>query len=284
MLNNEIAFVNGKSSRDFGVFLIDGNIFDYPTREVEYLDVPGRSGSLTIDKGRWNNIDITYTFAAYDKDAPTKLNAWKEYLLANQGYQKIETSVEPDIYRQGVLKSASSPQISMVGGGGYVEVTFSCMPQKWLKEGADEATTLTNGLLIKNPTNFDAKPLLNIKASQVGAIIRVQNYLYDKIDGDEWLIADSNIKINTTEQMWIDCETCDAFDFNDHINYNSYVELTDPLIPTQVPNEFPVICGQSKWMQHPVFLRRQIYDAETRTRVYISNFSRADMYPRWWTI
>lgn len=273
MLNNEIAFVNGKSSRDFGVFLIDGNIFDYPTREVEYLDVPGRSGSLTIDKGRWNNIDITYTFAAYDKDAPTKLNAWKEYLLANQGYQKIETSVESDIYRQGVLKSASSPQISMVGGGGYVEVTFSCMPQKWLKYDDTDLIVLSNGLQIYNPTNFDARPLLQVKASQSGGGITFLNYLFDRAASEYTYIGIGQLQINTTDNIWIDCDTGDAYSGSD--NYNSKVAVF---------HDFPMILGQSKASQYSNPFSRSNTDRESLTVIQIDNTVTAKMYPRWWTL
>ena len=282
-LNKEIAVINGKDSRDFGIYLIDGNIFDYPKREIEYLTVPGRSGSLTIDKGRWENIDITYTFAAYD-NAVSRLNAWKEYLLAALGYTRIETSVEPEIYRKGILKSATSPQLSMMGGGGTIEVTYNCMPQKWLKEndGVDEEITLTNNMYINNPTNFDAKPLLYLKAGQVGATVSFLNNLYDKTDDDYYLIAESILKVNTTDRIWIDCETCDAF--YDDTNYNAYVELVDdPYNPSAV-QDFPVISGQSKHMQHPNFLRRQIYDASVTTRILIGDFTYAQMYPRWWKL
>ena len=282
-LNKEIAVINGRDSRDFGIYLIDGNIFDYPKREVEYLTVPGRSGSLTIDKGRWENIDMTYTFAAYT-DAVPKLNAWKEFLLASVGYSRIDTSIEPEIYRMGVLKSATSPKLSMTGGGGTIDVTFSCMPQKWLKadNDNDEYIQLTNNMTVINPTNFDAKPLLSLTASQVGATIQFLNYLHDKTDDDYYLIAESIMKVNTTHSIWIDCETCDAFDGD--TNYNAYVELVDDPLVASIDEDFPIISGQSKHMQHPNFLRRQIYDTETSTRILVSNFSTAYMYPRWWTL
>ena len=277
MLNNEIAYINGKSSQDFGVFLIDGNIFDFPKRDVEFLNVPGRSGSLTIDKGRWDNIDITYTFATYDKDAPTKLNAWKDFLLTNTGYLKIETSVEPDIYREGVYKGASSPRVSMLGGGGYMDVTFNCMPQKWLKGNYefDDRIVIQNNLIVRNPTNFDAKPLIRLEASSNDAYVQFDNILFDKVDEDEYLLSRSKLKITITNGMWIDCETGDAF--MENTPYTPYVQLASG-------TEFPVISGQGKIMQHPLFLRRQITDTEIYTKITISDMETIYMFPRWWTI
>ena len=65
-LNNEYLVINGRDSRDFGIYLIDGNIFDYTIREYESYQVPGRNGDVTIDKGRWKNISVTFKCAAYD--------------------------------------------------------------------------------------------------------------------------------------------------------------------------------------------------------------------------
>lgn len=277
MLNNEIAYINGKSSRDFGVFLIDGNIFDFPKRDVEFLNVPGRSGSLTIDKGRWDNIDITYTFATYDKDAPTKLNAWKDFLLANTGYQKIETSVEPDVYRQGVYKGASSPRISMLGGGGYMDVTFSCMPQKWLKANSedDDRIDIANNLTLRNPTNYDARPLLNVSAGDGGGYVQFDNYVHDNTTNTDYRIARSKLTITATNNMWIDCETGDAF--KGTTVYTPYVQLTEG-------SGFPVISGQSKAIEDPSDFRKYITDSYTYTLINISNISTVYMFPRWWTI
>jgi phage-related protein len=277
MLNNEIAYINGKSSRDFGVFLIDGNIFDFPKRDVEFLNVPGRSGSLTIDKGRWDNIDITYTFATYGKDAPTKLNAWKDFLLTNTGYLKIETSVEPNIYREGVYKGASSPRVSMLGGGGYMDVTFSCMPQKWLKANCedDDRIDITNNLMLRNPTNYDARPLLNVSAGNGGGYVQFDNYVHDNIANTDYRIARSKLTITVTNNMWIDCETGDAF--KGTTVYTPYVQLTEG-------SGFPVISGQSKVMQNSSDLRSYITDSYTYTLINISNISTVYMFPRWWTI
>ena len=40
MFNNEIAVISGRNSQDYGVYLINGNIFDKPKRVVEYISVP----------------------------------------------------------------------------------------------------------------------------------------------------------------------------------------------------------------------------------------------------
>ena len=275
MFNNEIAVINGRDSRDFGVYLIDGNIFDAPQREVEYVTIPGRSGSLTIDKGRWENIDITYTFAAYD-NAIVRLNGWKNYLQANAGYQRIENSLESGLYRQGVLKNIASPKMSMQGGGGYIEVTFSCMPQKWYVDDTVEQIILSHNKQISNPTNFDAKPLLLVTASQVGEAVAFQNYIYDKAAGTSTFVNSGGVQVNTLDPIWIDCESGNAYD--NGINYNSYIAVI---------NDFPVILGQSKIVQNSGLSSNKSSDTESYTVIKFDSATSGIsviMYPRWWTL
>ena len=51
-LNNQYVVINGRDSRDFGIYVIDGNIFDFAIRDFETYQVPGRTGDLTFDHGR----------------------------------------------------------------------------------------------------------------------------------------------------------------------------------------------------------------------------------------
>lgn len=275
MFNNEIAVINSRDSRDFGVYLIDGNIFDVPKREVEYVNIPGRSGSLTIDKGRWDNIDITYTFAAYD-NAIVRLNGWKNYLQANTGYQRIENSLEPGLYRQGVLKSIASPKMSMHGGGGYMEVTFSCMPQKWFDEDTVETISLAHNKQLRNPTNFDAKPLLQVTASEVGEALWFQNYIYNKADGTSTFVVSGGVQINTLDTLWVDCESGNAY--KDGVNRNADISVIV---------DFPMILGQSRMLQDSGYPSEKTCDTESYTVLKkdtsASGIS-ALIYPRWWTL
>ena len=58
-MKNFIIF-NGQSLRDFGVYISGLNTYNAPSRDVDSVKVPGRNGTLTMDNGRYNNINVTY--------------------------------------------------------------------------------------------------------------------------------------------------------------------------------------------------------------------------------
>lgn len=291
MFNNEIAIINGKNSQDYGVYLINGNIFDKPKRVVEYVSVPGRSGDLTIDKDRWENIDITYTFAAYD-NAIERLQGWIAFLNANTGYQTIETSLEPEIFRQGVLREISSPQVSMTGGG-YVDVVFNCKPQKWLRDNpfmnvrpSGSGSLVTTR--VDNPTKYDARPLLRVKkyvnAASTERIV-FNNYYADSNGYIVKTLRQYDIRVSTTDEIWIDCESGEAY--NGSTSYNQYVSFL--VLPHNSPatsDSRPALMGNTDIPGNPLTMETPLTGGTVFTNIGMvpAAFDVLKMYPRWWTI
>ena len=60
---------DGKNSKDYGVYISGMQTYNAPERDVTSLEIPGRNGELTIDNGRYKNINITYPafFRLYDR-------------------------------------------------------------------------------------------------------------------------------------------------------------------------------------------------------------------------
>ena len=50
----------GRDSREFGIYISGSGTFNAPERDIEFVSVPGRSGDLTIDNGRFLNVTGTY--------------------------------------------------------------------------------------------------------------------------------------------------------------------------------------------------------------------------------
>lgn len=301
MLNYETAFINGKSSSDFGVYLINGNIFDFPRRDVEYVNVPGRSGSLTLDNGRWESIDITYVFGAYGKNALAGLNAWKNYILSNFGDQEIETSLEPGLYRKGVYKEATQPQVSMLGGGGVVEITFTCMPQKFLKSGdvgtdiSDEDPNNPNFCLLKlrNPTSYDAFPIFKFEQpldwSKPVRII-VYNYAeYIMTNSTSKYVVNALLDTTTIDYtpfaqsvyITIDCETMHAY--GSGVSPMPDVDYTEGIL-VYGDRERPALKGSPD-------NKKVLIDNQWRTLLGSYSLIRTDcpvgyvnVAPRWWNL
>ena len=292
-LNNEYMLINGKDSRDFGIYLIDGNIFDFAIRDYESFQIPGRTGDVSFDGGRWNNITVTLKCAAFD-NAREKLDAWRAFLLSGMGVKremehttsafgwlrfgyygayKIETSIEPDIFRLGMVKSVSTPQMSLANGGGYVEVSFDCSPKKYLKSGTEEMdlvwTSHSDTAELINPTYYDALPLMRVQASAANGYVVFVNCVRDKYNPNAIYIT-SRIKItfSSTDEFYIDCETRDAFIEN--INHNSDISLSSPYTDTP---DFPVLIG-----------KLAIHDVESFIQITSSDMAVFKLYPKWWTL
>lgn len=285
MFDREYAVINGKDTRDFGVYLIDGNIHDLPERDIVTYQVPGRSGDLSLDRGRWNNISITYTFAAYD-NGMQKMGDFRAYLLSQTGYCRIETSLESEYFRKGILRNASSPQMSVGGGGGCMDVSFDCMPQKFLKSGEIEISDpiqisgLATGYYLHNPTRYDAKPLFYVEPSSEESdtfTITQKATYWNEANGSYYTQIMDAKSINvagTTTPFYVDCEACDAYGINS-LNFNQYVSITG--------NKFPVFYGNNVPRRFSQFSQYEMCSIDIAI-TGIGSFTKVAVTPRWWTL
>lgn len=56
---NSLVF-GGVNSADYGIYITGEGVFNAPKRAVNMVAVPGRNGSIAIDQGHWENIEVTY--------------------------------------------------------------------------------------------------------------------------------------------------------------------------------------------------------------------------------
>lgn len=207
----EYLTFNGKSSRDFEVWISGSGTFDAPERDVESISIPGRDGDLHIDNGRFKNISITYP-AFITKDFRHNFDAFKAYMLSQRGYKKLADTYHPEYYRLAVYKNAITPKMSTLNRAGSFNVVFDCDPRRFLLSG-DQVKTITGSGQLKNPTLYVAKPLL--RAYGTGTIT---------INGIRLVITAANTYTD------IDCEIEEAY--RGGTNRNAYITLTDGIFPT----------------------------------------------------
>ena len=51
---------NGHKSTEYGLYINGDAAYNAPERDTEDIEIPGRSGTLTVDNGRWRNISVSY--------------------------------------------------------------------------------------------------------------------------------------------------------------------------------------------------------------------------------
>lgn len=153
------------SANDYGIRINSGGIYNAPKRNIELVEVPGRNGSLTIDRGSYDNITVEYPcfcHADTQEEFARKLNSFRNAMVAQVGYQKLVDTYNPDEYRLALYVEGLEVDQEDINTIGDFTLKFNCKPQRYLVNGEDEVT-VNDGDVINNPTLYDAKPLLMIK-------------------------------------------------------------------------------------------------------------------------
>lgn len=205
----------GKSSQDFGIFIDENTTYNAAVREYETAAVPGRNGDLTIDSGRYSNVDVGYKCNIGNIGAGFKanMNAFKAFLLSNVGYKRLEDTYQPDSYRLARVRSAPDPETFRDIAGAF-EVVFDCKPQRFLKSGETAQTFTSSGTLV-NPTPYTALPLIRVYGT---GTLRV---------GSTTVVINS---ANTYTDL--DCDIQDAFKGSTNCNGNITLSSGDfPTLP-----------------------------------------------------
>lgn len=203
-MKNYINFA-GTDSTEFNIGISGSGTFDAPERDVTQISVPGRSGDLLLDNNRFKNITLTYP-AFISKDFSKNFDAFKAFMLSNVGYQVLEDTYHPDIFRMAEFRGPLNPDVKVLNIAGEFDLIFNCKPQRWLKEG-QKGITFTEAATIINPCLFSSKPLVRVYGT------------------GELAIGSNTIEITSVDEyVDIDCELQDAF--KGTTNCNSDIELT----------------------------------------------------------
>lgn len=152
------------SSRSYGVYITGEAVYNAPEREVEMISIPGRNGSFALDKGRFENIEVTYPagiFANNETDFAAAISDFRNFLCSKNGYCRLTDEYNPNEYRMAVYKSGLEVDPAQLRAGEF-DITFNCKPQRYLTSGETAVTVANNGTMT-NPTLFDSSPLLEVK-------------------------------------------------------------------------------------------------------------------------
>lgn len=233
-MKNFIIF-NGQSLRDFGVYISGLNTYNAPSRDVDSVKVPGRNGTLTMDNGRYNNINVTYpAFICNNYDA--RVEALRNFLLSQSGYKRLEDTYHPEEFRLARWAGEFTADTLDALIAGQFDLTFDCYPQRFLKEGEKQIELTANGS-VNNIYSQTALPL--IRAYGTGSF---------SINGISVTISSA---LTYTD---IDCELQECYKDSLSTNRNAYVTLTNGEFPKLSPGANAVtMSGISKLIITPRF-------------------------------
>lgn len=207
----DVLTFNGVSFADYGTFYDSSQIFITPEKQTEFFEIPGRSGDLSISQNRFANVSIPYNCFIRRNFIENYTNLMN-YLLSQDGYGRLENTREADVYRMAQFVSETQPDTGAFLKYGSFTLTFNCKPQKWLKSG-ENAIYVDSSVTLMNPTQFDAKPLIEVTGT---GTITINNTP---------MVLDTN-----TSVTYIDCDMQDAYEGTINRNPNLTVSSGFPVL------------------------------------------------------
>lgn len=163
VMQNSIIF-GGVDSADYGIYIGGEGTFNAPKRDVEMISIPGRNGALALDKGRFENIEVTYSAFNYESDLATfaqNLSGFRNAICSQKGYQRLTDTFHTDEYRMAAYIDGLEIKPIDYNTASTFEIKFDCKPQRYLTSGETEVT-VASGNTLTNPTPFDSHPLLKL--------------------------------------------------------------------------------------------------------------------------
>lgn len=140
-----------------------------PKRKLQAFSVPGRSGDIILMEDAYENYAQEYSINFSDDILSVAENAddlAKKLFL--DGYQKLEDSFEPDIFRWAYFEGPFDIE-NLMKIAGRAKIRFVCKPFRYLASGETEVT-VTNGGTLTNPESFSSKPLIYVRGTSNGSI------------------------------------------------------------------------------------------------------------------
>lgn len=179
--------INGINLADYGVYSSQLESYTVPEREYETITIPGRNGDLTVDKGRYKSLPLSYK-SWIANNFKFNVNAFRGLYayLASRPFLRIEESISPDYYRIGKLSGELAQDVYAHLASEF-ELKFVCEPERWLKSG-EEFKGVRNGAVLASPTLFNSEPKIRLYGS--GSITIGDSHITVSDGADEYVELD----------------------------------------------------------------------------------------------
>ena len=231
-MKNFIVY-NGIQLSDYGVFISGDGTFNAPERDTQTVEVVGRNGELTLDNGRYKNIEVTYP-AFVVSDFAENIEKLRNILLKQQGNVRIEDTYHPQQFRIGKFTGSFKVKPIPELYAGEFDITFNCYPQRFLKSGEDPIEFASGGTIYSKYLQ-EAKPL--IRAYGTGS----------------FSIGGVSIQITTANGYTdIDCDLQEAYKDTLATSCNGNIVLTNDAFPVLKEGDNTItLSGVTKLVIYP---------------------------------
>lgn len=247
-LTETFFIFNNESSLDYNLAVRERASYTAAERNIEYIEVAGRNGSLLRDKGTFKNVEEPISCYLFAKDRASKnireeASAVFSWLKSPIGWCDLLYSDDPHYFMKAHLsKELSFNEIFHLFYVGEGALNFTRKPERWAIAGKQVHTITRSGEQLINPEPFASLP--QIKVYGTGDItLYVNNQAVVLKDITDPIVLDSEMKNSYTKEN------------NILVSANHKVKnILPPLMPG------------------------------TNEISWIGNISKIEIIPRWWTI
>lgn len=218
MISKNYLIFEDVNSNDYNVYISGSGTYDAPERNIEFVTVPGRNGSLTIDNGAFKNIIVKYP-AFIPSEFDKNMANFRARMRRLTGYHRLEDTYDLDHYRMGVLVDNFNPKTTTLNRAADFQISFNCKPQRYLKSGEKVITFDTTGT-IQNPTWYEATPLIRVYGTEGSFSIGAQTVTILPPETGE-----------SRDYIDIDCELQDAYRGLNNMNKKIVLNNGFPVLP-----------------------------------------------------
>lgn len=160
--------VAGTLLSTFGVYQSGNKTFASAEKDLEYIEIPGKSGDLVIDRNRFRNITREYDcfiVSTDEADFRTKIRNLADFLGSLRTYARIEDTYHPDEYVMGIPEAVDPEVLENLRGANFT-LSFNCKPQRFIKT-TPVSLSATGSTDLVNPSRQIAKPLVTMTGAGV---------------------------------------------------------------------------------------------------------------------
>lgn len=269
---------HGRRSTELGIVVETLPNSTHGARRGETYRIAGRNGRGVREEDTFDTYDQIYEVWMRDlADGRTVYDAAREvaaWLLGTGGYTRLEDSYEPEYYR--LARFAGPLDIeTKLRRYGRAKLVFECQPERFLKSG-EQAVTLWENLnmqnddtvskTIRNPTAFDAAPLIRVVGKGSFTMVKPAQRAADAME----IGVSLGSVVRTLE---IDCASY-------AVNYLHTVA------GAQVPGDASF--AVTYLTQYPTLTRLTPGDNTVRLELYDvsdpATLQKVEIVPRWWTV
>lgn len=160
-----VLYLDDKPSTDYGIKVYESNILSAPSKKLEFVEIEGRDGALTIDNG-YEDFVLTLGCVLVNNNSkvettPALARRAKKFLL-NGANRKIQLSEDMGFYLLGTYNSDVDIE-EVIENFGLFQAQFRCKPYRFSNSNKTVEIT-TKNTVIKND-EYKTKPVIDVYAT-----------------------------------------------------------------------------------------------------------------------